>query len=415
MPETIRSIQPEELPDWFASVGHAFYVWASDPHALAEARRPSMDLERTIGAFDGDTIVGTYRTFATRLTLPGGARVPVSAVTAVTVRPTHRRRGTLTRLIADDVRRTVERGEAASVLIASEWPIYGRYGFGPATWNARWTLRTRDARLQVDPVGTVELLDPLAARQLLPAVYDAYAVNQPGEIDRDDARWDVDLGLIELSGRPRWRGSIALHRNDAGTPDGYARYHGEEVWEEGMPDNLLVLDELHGVTPAAELDLWRFLAQMDLTARIRADSRREREPMPWYLTDARAARVTNLTDFLWLRVLDVQRLLGERRYERDGALVVAVRDLVAGEPGPAAGTYRLHVEGGSATCARTDEPADLSVGVRSLGAAILGGTRLVDAARAEGAEGVTEHRPGSLAAADALLRTAESPWSTTWF
>jgi len=50
--------------------------------------------------------------------------------------------------------------------------------------------------------------------------------------------------------------------------------------------------------------------------------------------------------------------------------------------------------------------------VRALGAAILGGTRLIDASRAGGA---LEHRPGALAEADALLRTADAPWCTSWF
>jgi predicted acetyltransferase len=412
VPLTIRAIRPEELPAWFEAFGYAFYVWQYDPHAMAEARRENIELDRAIAAFDGDTIVGTFRTFASRLTLPGGARVPVSAVTAVSVRPTHRRRGTLTRMAADDTRRAAARGDAASVLIASEWPIYGRHGYGPATWLARWTVRTRAARFRAKPVGSVDLVDPLAARQILPALYDEYAARQPGELERQDHRWDFDLGIVEFPGRPRWRGSVAIHRDGAGKADGFARYHGEEVWEEGIPDNVIILDELHGVTIEAEMDLWRYLADMDLTATIRADGRREREPLQWYLADARAARISNLNDFLWVRVLDVERMLGERRYERDRELVLEVRDTVDGEPGPAAGTYRLEVRDGSATCVRTDAAPELTVDVGPLGAAVLGGTRLVDATRAGGA---TEHRAGALSEADALLRTADVPWCSTWF
>lgn len=412
MSPTIRTIRPDELSAWFDAFGSAFYIWLYDPHALAEARRDTIELDRAVGAFEDDTIVGTFRTFGASLTLPGGARVPVNAVSGVSVRPTHRRRGTLTAMIADDVRRSVERGDAASVLIASEWPIYGRYGYGPATWQARWTLRTRAARFANQPIGSIELVTPLAARQVLPAVYDAYASGQAGELSRPDFRWDLDLGIIEMPGRPRWRGSVVLHRDEAGDVDGYARYHGEEVWEEGIPDNMMILDELHGVSVAAEIDLWRFLAQMDLTATIRADTRREHEPLPWYLSDGRAARASGRTEFLWVRVLDVERLLGERRYERDADLVLGVTDRAGSGDGPAAGRYRLAVHDGSATCARTDAEPDLTIDVRHLGAAILGGTRLVDASRAGGA---TEQRPGALAAADALLRTAEPPWCSTGF
>jgi predicted acetyltransferase len=217
---------------------------------------------------------------------------------------------------------------------------------------------------------------------------------------------------MELPGRPRWRGSIAVHRDEAGELDGYARYHGEEVWEDGIPDNLMHLDELHGVTAEAELELWRYLVQVDLTATIRADTRREREPLQWFLGDARAARVSGLSDFLWLRPVDVERLLGTRSYERDGDLVLEIADVVDGKPGPAAGRFRLQATSGAATCRRTDAAPDLRLDVRHLGAAVLGGTRLIDATRAGGA---TEHRPGALAEADALLRTADAPWCTSWF
>lgn len=412
MPYPFRSIREDELAAWFEAFGTAFYIWQYDTHALAAARRDTFELERTMAAFDGDTIVGTFRTFGTQLTLPGGARVPVSAVTAVSVRPTHRRRGILSSLAADDLARADARGDAASILIASEWPIYGRFGYGPATWAAKWTLRTRAASFRVETVGNIEIAEPLVARQLLPDLYDACAAAQPGEIARQDFRYDLDLGLQELPGRPRWRGSVVIHRDAAGVPDGFARYHGEEVWDEGIPDNRLVLDELRGVTLAAEIDLWRYLAQMDLTATVQAPTRRIREPLPWFLTDARAARVSDVNDFLWLRPLDVPRLLGERRYERDGALTIAVDDIVDGRPGPAAGTYRLEAKGGSATCARTDARPDLTLDPRPLGAAVLGGTRLLDATRAGGA---VEHRAGALVEADGLFLTADPPWCATWF
>ena len=87
-------------------------------------------------------------------------------------------------------------------------------------------------------------------------------------------------------------------------------------------------------------------------------------------------------------------------------------DVVDGRPGPAAGRYRLEVRDGEATCERTDAAPDLTLEARQLGAASLGGTRLVDATRAGGA---TEHRAGALREADLLFRTADPPWCATWF
>ena len=412
MPPTIRPIRADELEAWFAAFGTAFYVWPSDPAASAEFRRPTLDLDRTIGAFEGDTIVGTFRTFPTLLTLPGNARVSVNAVSGVSVRPTHRRRGTLRLMAGDDTRRAAARGDAASILISAEWPIYGRFGYGPATWFAEWTLPVRATGFAVEPVGSVEVVDLATAPELLPDLYDRCAASQPGEIARRLQRWDLDLGIVEFPGRPRWRGSIAIHRDAAGEPDGYARYHGEERWTDGLPDHQLVLDELRAVTLDAEIDLWRHLAQMDLTASIKAEGRRPAEPMKWFLANPRAARVTGITDMLWLRLLDVPQLLGARGYERDGDLVLEVLDDLDGEAGPAAGRYRLRVVDGAATCARTTAEPDLTLEVGALSAASLGGTRLRDASRLLRH---AEHRSGALREAEALLLTADPPWCSTWF
>ena len=412
MPPTLRPIRPDELEAWFASFSTAFYIWAADPAGQAEARRASIDFERAIAAFEGDEIVGTFRTFPTLLTLPGGARVPANAVTSVSVRPTHRRRGTLRQMALDDIARASARGDAVAILIASEWPIYGRFGYGPATWQATWTVRVRAAQLLVEPVGSIEIVNAKRAREILPALYDRCAAGQPGEIGRPELRWDYDLGIKEIPGRPKWRGQIVVHRDAAGEPDAFARFHGEENWQDMAPEHVMLLDELRGVTLEAELDLWRHLLQMDLTATIKAEVRRSAEPLKWHLADPRAVQVTGLTDFLWVRVLDVARVLGERAYERDGELVIEVTDDLDGTPGPAAGRYRLAVREGAASCERTDADPDLTIDVRALSAASLGGTRLVDASRTLP---FVEHRPGAMSVADGLLRTAEPPWCSTWF
>ncbi|NJD27783.1 MAG: GNAT family N-acetyltransferase [Chloroflexi bacterium] len=409
----IRPIREDELEAWFEAFTTAFYIWHNvAPRAMAEARRPILDLDRAIGAFEGARSVGTFRTFGSELTLPGGALVPVNAVTGVSVRPTHRRRGILSAMNADDVRRAADRADAASVLIASEWPIYGRFGYGPATWAARWTVRTRAARFLTAPVGDVELVDVGAARQLLPEIYERHRASQPGAIRRDDVRWDFELGIREWPGRPRWFGSVAIHRAPDGTAGGYARYHGEEQWEQGIPDNVLILDELLTANPEAELALWAYLVRMDLTATVRADTRRPREPWVWHLADARAARQSRLGEMLWVRILDVPRILSNRAYDRSAELVLEVLDEVAGRPGPAAGRYRLEASPDGAACRRTDAAADITLGGDQLGAAVLGGTRLVDATRARPP---VESRAGVLRELDALLRTPDEPWCATWF
>src|SRR5256885_9514225 len=124
------------------------------PHPGADAGRDRLWLEewaeevdwaRIHGAFDDGQVVATYRSFGTALTIPGG-EVAADAITNITVSPTHRRRGLLSTLMTADLAASAERGEAVAILIASEYPIYGRYGFGPAADIADYKIDAHAAR-----------------------------------------------------------------------------------------------------------------------------------------------------------------------------------------------------------------------------------------------------------------------------
>ena len=67
------------------------------------------------------------------MSLPGTGPTAVAAVTAVTVKPGHRRRGTLTRMMRAQLHGLHDGGgEAVAALWASEAAIYGRFGYGSA-------------------------------------------------------------------------------------------------------------------------------------------------------------------------------------------------------------------------------------------------------------------------------------------
>ena len=81
-----------------------------------ERRVPRAPPDRRTAALvvrDGDTIVRTAGSFPFRLTVPGGARVPMAAVTMVTVHPTHRRRGVLRQMMDEQLDDVARRGEPA--------------------------------------------------------------------------------------------------------------------------------------------------------------------------------------------------------------------------------------------------------------------------------------------------------------
>ncbi len=408
----IRPVRDDELPAYVDTLSTGF-LERPDIEAIVTQVRTHWDLSRTWAAVDDGRICGTFRSWRTELTVPGGGRIAAAAVAAVSVLPTHRRQGLLRRLVDAEHAAARARGEAVALLYASEYPIYGRFGYGPAVEVATWTLETRAARFRESAdggSGSVELVPANeASRELLKAVFEQRRATATGEIRRREFTWDIALGLAASPWGERWKGFLAVRRDAAGTPDGYVRYHAEDKWEQRQPRNTLVVDELHALGDEAYLALWRDVAEMDWVGTGRAEHRSSGERLRWWLTTARAAVPSEVGDGLWVRLLDVPAALAARRYERDGRVVLDVLD--DDLPG-GSGRHALEVVEGAATCTPTDEPPDLVVPVAALGSAYLGGVGLRDVTIALGGR---EERPGALAEADAIFRTRDAPWCSTFF
>jgi predicted acetyltransferase len=403
----IRPITEAEFAAWIQVIHVAFF---QDRDAQAEAafRRPFTDLSRCLGAFEDDRVVGTFRSLATNVSVPGGGSVAADAITAVTVLPTHRRRGMLRSMMSRDLAEAVGRGEPIAALIASEYPIYGRYGFGVATEHATYAIDTPRVRFLREAPGSVELVQPTAARAIGPDLYEAYRRIRAGSITRRDVTWDVQFGLLVPPGDQPWKGRVVLGRDASGAPDGLLRYHVEERWEERLPRSTLHVDELLATTPDAEQRLWQYACGVDLGTTVQAPDRPVDDILPWLLVDARAVRCTNRADMLWVRILDPAAALSARTYAAAGRLVIALDDPERFASG------RFALDGGhdGASCVRTSADADLVAGVAALGSAYLGGVRW----RTLAAAGlVTERRAGALATADAMFATWPAPYDATWF
>ena len=403
----IRTATRDDAESYLRCVGTAFLEPEPDDTAWAtywlDTMRP--DLDRAWGAFDGRQVVGTLRSLPFELTVPGGRTVPADGVTMVTVAATHRRRGLLTRMMAEDLAAAAGRGDTASILLASEWRIYGRYGYAPATEGAEWEIDRR-AALCPPPAGRLEAVTVRELRPLAPAVYDRARLRRAGGLSRPAPRWDRDLGLTHPTGeKPDWVGRVVLHRDAAGEPDGYLRWH--SGWGDD-PRIELTVDELVAATDEAWVDLWRFALAVDLVTHVRAAGRPVDEAVPWLLGDGRAARQTRRGDQMWLRLLDVPAALTARSYGGSGRVVLEVLD----PAGYAAGRFALDASPDGATCVPTAEGADVTLPVTTLGSAYLGGHRLGQLARAGLAD---EHRPGALRVADRLLATDEAPHTTLHF
>ncbi|MFB7592466.1 GNAT family N-acetyltransferase [Streptomyces sp. NPDC056169] len=372
----------------------------------------ALEPDRNLLAVTPDGLpVGTAGAYSFELTLPGGAVTPVAGVSAVGVVPSHRRRGVLSAMMRHQLTDVRARGEYLSVLLASEALIYGRFGYGPATYTRRLTVSHHQAAFSVPRArgaadapatgsdgGSVEVLRRAECDGILEEVYDRYRRAQPGALSRPHRWWARRAGQPPISPAPRY---VAVHRDADGVPDGYASY------TIGEPDTLTV-DETIAADDAVFTALARFLLAHDLVSQVVFKHLPTEHPLRWQLADFRAGQVANDTDWLWVRLLDVPRALTARGWFLDGELVLDVDDPFLGEHG----RYLLTVRDGKAECVPTDREPDLSLDVRDLGSVYLGGTAPSALVRAGH---IRAHRPGAAALADALFRAERSPHCLNWF
>lgn len=407
MPVDIRTITAAELHPWSVAARRGF-LSPSEVDDSAQ-RRSLMPLDRMWGAFDRDRVVATLRSFPVELTMPGLALLTAGAVTQVTTTATHRRRGLAGQLISADLTACRDRGEPVSILIAAEWPIYGRWGYGPATELQTFSLDTRRTRVMRSTNLCLELVDVTEFRVAAAELYNRIRVQQVGEISRPDWFWDLDLGILHLAAKPEVPpGFHLLARDAAGGVKGAVRYRVDPTWDSMLPTGTLTVDMLFTSDVEADIAVWGYLASIDLITEIGAKDRPVDEILPWLLSDPRRARASNRHDFLWCRVLDVAAALSIRRYRVEGSVVLEITDPM----GLAAGRFLLEGGPDGAQCVTSTRSADLTMPARTLGAILLGGNSLRQLARAGWTE---EGSPGALETTDLMFSCSSAPWCSTWF
>lgn len=413
----VRPITESEFPDWLRAVNTGFLREPFPSETELEARRAQFETGepgRYLGAFDNGRCVATFKSFTQELTAVGGAPVPASAVTGVTVTATHRRRGLLTRMMAQDLAAAKDRGDVVATLIAAEYQIYGRYGFGPATWMTEWTVdvpRTGlDPRRSGSPEdgGRIDLVDGEDVRKLGPELHERVRRAQPGAVSRDEQWWRINTGAVRLD--PSWtEPHYAVYRSADGEVEGLVAYAADDNWHGKQPHDTVSVRWLLAATPTAERALWRFLCSIDWVTKVKSGWRAPDDLLPFLLPNPRAATATTQGDWLWVRILDVVRALEARTYAGEGSLVLEVTDRDGLVEADATGWRRRRRADPARRRSRTPtsrwrphELATLWLGDESA-------VRLAALGR------VREERAGAARLADALLRTSRRPWCPDMF
>jgi predicted acetyltransferase len=371
---------------------------------IDRVRNGGMEPDRFVVADDGGTIVGTGSALTMSLTVPGGGEVPMSGVTWISVAATHRRQGVMRRVMDDLVVDARRRGEFACGLLASEGSIYGNVGYGPATRWRTTEIETRRVRWTTErPGGRFRYVEPEDVLEVLPPVHDRVRAARVGELSRSDAWWRSHTvsGLESIT-------AYVVYEDEAGVDQAYAAYKVDQRWNGAFPGHLLEVVYGGAATTSAHLALWRFLTEIDLVSVVTTEALSFDDVLQWHMADARFLHTTDVSDMLWLRLLDVAGFLSARRYPVADELVIEV---VGGDEG-VPGRWRLAGGPDGAKCEKTGDTPDVSLSSKDLASISMGGY----SARPLGAAGrIVEQTAGAIDRLAEMFRWDPLPYCATNF
>ena len=332
------------------------------------------------------------------LTVPGGAQVPTAGVMAVGVLPTHRRRGVLSKLMQRQLADAHERGEPLALLYASEGHIYSRFGYGLASLAGSIDLPKEHALLWDDePIGQARILDgEEETLELLPGIYDRVQAETPGMFTRTREWWQVRR-LHQRPGRPggeqvarrararrRARGLRALppelRRAEHGHPD--------DARDRGGPRHLAAGAGRDLALPAGDRLGGPYRGEL-AAARPSAPARGSASRAAWISRSSRRSGCGSSTS--------------ARRSRREGS--AKGRSCSTSATSSARGTRPAGTSTTAPSTARRSRPTSC-LGASELGSVYLGGFTFDQLLRAGRLE---ELKPGGVARADELFRTARQP------
>jgi predicted acetyltransferase len=394
----IRPARPEEFPDVLRPIMHYFGRTPSDE--FADRFGAILPTDRIHAAFDSGEVVGSGGVFPFETGIPGGL-VRAAGVTLVGVLPTHRRRGIFNDLMRAQIGDIHERGEPIAYLWASEDSLYGRFGYGVASFSGSIDLgRDRIAFAgDFEPAGRVRLLEGDEAVDPFYEIQRAAAARHPGMFVRTKEWWRnrrlADPEWAREGGGEQVRALLELD----GRPAAYALYRLHFSAERGIPNGFTRVIEAIGDSPEGTREIWRYLLDIDWMARVRADLLPLDHELFLLLRDPRRLRF-ELRDGLWVRLVDVEAALNERSYQPGEPVVLEVEDELCPWN---AGRWRVGPDGAE----RTDAEAELAMPVTSLGSTYLGGFRFGELARAGRVEELAD---GAIDRADGLFRADRYPW-----
>ena len=399
----IRQVQDEEFYRWRVAV-RASLGDHTTPEDTVFMRNHRVEIDRLLVCIDRDTMAGSGGADSFDMTLPGGAQVPVAGVAYITTAPTHRRRGvqrSIMRRIHDDAR---DRGDAASILWASQSSLYGRYGYGNSMPANDWHIDLRHTAYEHAPEwkGHYVKAEREEAIPLMTEAYERTRIKRAGMVTRTAKRWLYEIHPVKTKDEFF---IIYMEGDDALA---YARYTIEVDPDDEFRGTMHVVEAV-AATDAAHAALWRFLLDQELVHELKAHARPVDDPLVWMLAEPRRLQRT-LKDAIWMKLLDIPAMLEGRTYPVEDSLVLQITDAETKE----SRNFSLECGPGGGRCRDTGASPDIVMNEAEL-AAIYMGTVECSILSSIGLVDVSARKPDAALRADAIFRTSPAGWNPYHF
>lgn len=291
-----------------------------------EAEARYLDTGIGLAAWEGDSLRAVTNGYASEIALPGGAWLPHLAVTHVGAATGATRRGFARGLLTAQLEEARRAGFALAGLRASDARIYGRFGYGIASWSVSHELDlTRTGLVAAAPEESLRLVDPLADLPLLRRIAGADPAPRPASLRRWPAWWEMQEFRLRHAPGPHH----AVVTGPPGAERGFLRFHTEAdgPWFTAA-ERRVVIDDLVAHDAAAWRALIHYLFSRDILHRVIFPSRPEDDPLPLLLDNPRALQISGRRDESWIRILDPQAVLARLPLKEAAPLDLILTDPV---------------------------------------------------------------------------------------
>ena len=367
-----RAVTKEERSNFDNLVKYVFANTSKEPVEDDELRN-----EWTTAAFHKGRLVAASGGYPFTMRF-NGLDTYADGLTAVGTEPGYRRRGLVRELVTKRLHDVHEdEDQSASILWASMGAIYQRFGYGLGSTHTSVKFEPRNAmfEFEYDTKGYVTLLDENEGLPIAKRLYGSFIQDRTLDLYRDDDMWKGYFG------QKKKRNFVAFYFNERDKPEGYIAYGlgGFKRRDDDIgPDQTLSVREFVYKNIGAYRALWEYVRAHDLVGKVNMDLPMD-DPAFHMLLEPRILHMS-VWDGIWLRLVDVDKILTQRKYPMAGSVVFEIKE--DPECPWNVRKYLLETDGDTTEVKRTRKSAQFQITPHGLAGVLSGNATLTQMDRA---------------------------------